>query len=87
MTEKEFTEQIAKRVKDCGSILLEAQHIEKGIIAKEGRANFVTAYDKKVQERLRKELLELLPEAGFLGEEGEQEQIDVSKGYIYCRPH
>lgn len=83
MTEKELTEQIAKRVKDCGSILLEAQHMEKNVIAKEGRANFVTAYDKKVQERLCRELLELLPEAKFLGEEGEQEQIDVSKGYVY----
>ena len=83
MTEKELTEQIAKRVKDCGSILLEAQHMEKNVIAKEGHANFVTAYDQKVQERLCRELLELLPEAGFLGEEGEQAQIDVSKGYVY----
>ncbi len=45
--------QIAERVKACGTILLDAQHIEKDIIAKEGRANFVTVYDKKVQKILR----------------------------------
>ncbi len=83
MTELELTQQMAYRVKACSAIMLEAKHIEKDTIAKEGRANFVTAYDKKVQERLYQDLLELLPEAEFLGEEGEQGQIDVSKGYVY----
>ena len=40
-------------------------HIEN----KEGRANFVTIYDKKVQDFLTERLKEVIPEAKFLGEE------------------
>lgn len=41
------------------------------IDAKAGSANFVTEYDKKVQEMLRSKLAKILPDALFIGEEGE----------------
>lgn len=50
-------------------IMLDAVRTADMVETKEGHANFVTVYDKKVQETLRKKLLEILPEAVFVGEE------------------
>ena len=41
------------------------------VFTKEGHANFVTAADLASQEFLMEELAKILPEAGFLAEEGE----------------
>lgn len=49
--------------------MLDAVRTADMVETKEGHANFVTVYDKKVQETLRKKLLEILPEAVFVGEE------------------
>ena len=49
---------------------------------KEGHANFVTVYDKKVQETLRKKLLEILPEAVFVGEEDDV-HASIKKGFAF----
>jgi len=49
---------------------------------KSGHANFVTAYDKKVQQELNRALLSILPEAVFVGEE-EDMHASVEKGYAF----
>lgn len=59
-------------VRKCGKIIKDAPRDKISISEKEGDANFVTTYDTTVQEILKKELLELVPEATFLGEEGEK---------------
>ena len=66
---KEVLEKIVAAAHECGEIILNADRSEIGIKDKEGRANFVTAYDCRVQENLQRMLKEILPEAEFLGEE------------------
>ena len=53
-----------------------AHDIEKDTHEKNGAADLVTKYDVAVQAFLQKELLALVPEADFLGEEGEHETLD-----------
>ncbi len=68
-----ITEQICKIVRKCGDIILNAPRENMQIDAKYGQANFVTEYDGKVQDMLKEELSAVIPEATFIGEEGEQE--------------
>lgn len=69
-------------VRECGGIILNADRSKSVVDAKEGHANFVTTYDKMIQEKLKKELLSLLPEAVFVGEE-EDVHASVEKGYAF----
>ncbi len=76
-------EQICDVVKKCGEIMRNADRSHLEIDDKAGHANFVTEYDRKIEEILRKELLEILPDAGFIGEEGEQASFsDKGKFFI-----
>lgn len=70
-------------VHGCGEIILEATDIQRKTHLKEGRGNFVTEYDSKVQAMLKEKLLTLLPEAAFFGEEDEADKTDISKGYAF----
>lgn len=70
-------------VRDAGRLLLDAVNIEESVEKKSGRANFVTRYDKQVQEFLFERLGELVPEAVFIGEEEEQHaQLPASAAFI-----
>lgn len=69
---EQLVSKICALVKLCGSIILQADREGMDIDSKSGIANFVTEYDKMVQERLRIGLLSICPEATFIGEEGEQ---------------
>ena len=62
-------EQIIEIVRACGDILLHANREETHVEVKEGRANFVTAYDKAVQDILQEKLMAMHPQAHFVGEE------------------
>ncbi len=70
-------------VHECGEIILEATDIQRKTHLKEGRGNFVTEYDSKVQAMLKEKLLTLLPEAAFFGEEDDADKTDISKGYAF----
>lgn len=63
----DLLEQLAA---EAGKMLLEAENQDKEIREKEGTANFVTQYDVALQRYLQEQCAQLLPEAGFLGEEG-----------------
>jgi myo-inositol-1(or 4)-monophosphatase len=63
--------KITEIIKEAGKIILSAHNQENTITAKEGKKNFVTKYDVAVQEFLFNKLGEAFPEAGFVGEEGE----------------
>ncbi len=63
--------KISVLAKACGQIILQADRASLGVSDKAGIANFVTEYDKMVQERLRIGLLAMCPDAVFVGEEGE----------------
>lgn len=67
---------------ECGQVMLEADRSNIGIKDKAGKANFVTAYDCKIQEMIQQKLSIILPEAEFFGEE-EDCQINREAEYIF----
>lgn len=67
----QLVSKIGALVKTCGRIILQADRTRMGISDKAGVANFVTEYDKLVQDHLRRGLLSICPDAAFVGEEGE----------------
>lgn len=77
-----LVDQIEKVVKECGEILLHADRTASFVSSKEGHGNFVTVYDKKIQEKLQKDLAVVLPEAVFVGEE-EDMHADIHNGYAF----
>ena len=76
-------EEIKELVHACGAIMSDASDIERKIHQKSGKGNFVTDYDSRIQKILEKRLLELLPEAVFLGEEDQMDHTDISSGYSF----
>lgn len=74
---------IEKIIKAAGDIVLNADESKMEIDSKQGIGNFVTYYDKKVQSFLREELLKVLPEANFVGEEEELHSEIKEKGYTF----
>lgn len=77
-----LVEKIADAVRDCGKIMLDAVRTADMVDAKEGHANFVTTYDKKVQETIQEKLFEILPEAVFVGEEDDI-HASIEKGFAF----
>lgn len=82
--QKTLVEKIADIMRDCGKIMLGAERSGNFIDEKEGHANFVTTYDKRVQEELKKRLLAVLPGARFVGEEDSPEkESEVASEYTF----
>ena len=80
---KNDLELICDLVRECGRFIKDIDREHLHIDSKEGRANFVTEYDKQVQERLRTGLLEIMPDAHFVGEEGTTQKFSpVGKFFI-----
>lgn len=75
-------DKIIDVARHCGDIILNADRSSIGIKDKEGKSNFVTEYDVKVQKISEKLLKEIIPEAGFLGEE-ENSKVDENLEYIF----
>ncbi len=73
---------IQEIVREAGKIVLSARNIHEGIESKQGRANFVTQYDVEVQTFLINELSKKFPEAGFIGEEGDNEEVKSDYCFI-----
>jgi myo-inositol-1(or 4)-monophosphatase len=81
----ELREQIEAIAIEAGKIMLSADSIQAATDEKSGHANFVTMYDKKIQEFLFAELARVLPEASFVGEEEGAESFreEYRKGYAF----
>lgn len=82
MERDKLLKQITDTVRACGEIILHADRSEGCIDEKAGHANFVTTYDKKVQQELQERLLRILPEAVFVGEE-EDIHASIAEGYAF----
>ena len=82
MEQKELLRKITEVVRECGEIILHADRNKSAVDEKAGHANFVTEYDKRIQQILHKNLLQILPEAVFVGEE-EDIHASVAKGYAF----
>lgn len=78
--------QICDLVRKCGELIKNADRKAMKIQEKEGRANLVTEYDKKVQEILRAGLKEIVPDAGFIGEEEEKHTFSESGKFFIVDP-
>ena len=68
-------EEIISIVRRAGGIVRGAHDVERVTSEKSCSEDLVTEYDTGVQAFLRKELLALLPEADFFGEEGEHQTM------------
>ena len=77
-----YVSKIETIVRKCGNIMLEADRSRIRIDSKSGDANFVTEYDEKVQTVLKTELSKAIPEAVFVGEEGDEKDY-TGKGLCF----
>ena len=77
---------IEQAAREAGRIMLEAEDIEHAVHDKEGHANFVTDYDRRVQEYLFDKLAQLLPQARFIGEEEGADAFteEDRRGFAFC---
>lgn len=72
--------------KAAGQIILDAHCENNDIELKPGEANFVTRYDKSVQEFLKAELTKLYPDAAFIGEESGEDGYKNADTLIVVDP-
>ncbi len=76
-------QRLTEIVREAGAIVCSARDVSNSVREKTGPRDLVTKYDLLVQEHLRRELLALLPEAGFLGEEGDSSEDLQKKEWLY----
>ena len=79
-------ESICELVRACGLFIKDIDRGHLHVDAKSGRADLVTQYDKQVQERLRTGLLEIMPDAHFVGEEGSTQQFAPTGTFFIVDP-
>lgn len=74
-------DRIKNAVIDAGKIYLEAND-DLGVEDKGSSVNLVTKYDKEIQEFLIMRFKEIIPDANFLGEEGDDNN-ELTNGYCF----
>ncbi len=74
-------QSVVELAKNTGKYIIEESSKSKRIEAK-GKNDFVTHIDKGSEERLVKRLSELLPEAGFVAEEGTSTKVGEEYNWI-----
>ena len=82
MDGQKIISEIEKVVRHCGERMLTADRASFDVEGKTGNGNFVTHYDKLNQEELQTELLKIVPEAVFVGEE-EDVHAAIDKGLSF----
>ena len=75
-------ERIISLIKECGELILNANRDDVDVDNKEGIGNYVTNYDTLIQEKIKKGLAEIMPEAAFMGEEGDDNTLS-EKEFIF----
>ncbi|MBP3218506.1 MAG: inositol monophosphatase [Lachnospiraceae bacterium] len=84
METQKLMEGIERVIRQAGEIMLHAHLNRSEIISKSGHKNFVTEYDRKVQEFLIRELSALHPEASFFAEEEKEHHEEIlSHGDVF----
>ena len=76
-------QRLTEIVQQAGAIVRAARNVACSVREKTGPRDLVTKYDVLVQEYLHRELLALLPDAGFLGEEGTQVEDLLQKKWLF----
>lgn len=71
-------------IREAGAIMRSVpDEVRNNPTCKEGSANFVTAYDVKVQEFLKAELVKVFPDARFFAEEDGESHRTIGAGYTF----
>ncbi|MCQ2496330.1 MAG: inositol monophosphatase [Lachnospiraceae bacterium] len=78
--------QICELVRKCGELIKNANRDELQIDSKAGHANFVTEYDKRVQDMLKAGLKEIAADVKFIGEEGEAQGFSDKGRFFIVDP-
>ena len=76
-------EKIISAAREAGEIIRSARDVEQSVQEKSSQRDLVTKYDLLVQNHLFRKLLELLPEAGFLGEEGDNTKNCSDREWLF----
>ena len=86
MDMKQLLAGVETAAREAGRVMRGAEDIRGDVTAKAGHGNFVTAYDRRVQENLFAALGRLLPEAKFIGEEDGADAFtdDDRRGFAFC---
>lgn len=79
--EKDILRKIINAVRKAGEIYKSADR-DLGIEQKGSNVNLVTKYDKLIQDFLYSELSKIIPDAKFVGEEGDGDKT-VGEGYCF----
>lgn len=74
--------RILMEVRACGQKIRQADRSCLLVEGKEGHANFVTNYDKLVQQEISQRLKQVVPEAVFVGEEDDI-HASIEKGFAF----
>ena len=77
-------ERMETMIREAGAIMRSVpDEVRNNPECKEGSANFVTAYDVKVQEFLKAELTKIFPDAHFFAEEDGESRQTIGAGYTF----
>lgn len=79
-------EEICSVARECGEIIKNAPREKMKIESKEGPNNFVTEYDKMIQDILEDKLLKIVPDALFIGEEGHTDKFSEKGRFFIVDP-
>jgi len=83
MNLKNTTDKVITLTKEVGVYLKEEQHkITSEIIEKKGRNDFVTYVDKIAEQKIVDKLKIILPQAGFIAEEGTETKLADEYNWI-----
>lgn len=80
-----YIDSLLFEIYECGQIMRNADRSILEVDDKAGHANFVTNYDKKIQDELSKRMLSIYTEAKFVGEESDEADSDnsIAKGLAF----
>lgn len=79
---EEILNKIVILIKECGELIANANREDIDIENKEGIGNYVTNYDTLIQQKIKEGLKTIMPEASFMGEEGNDNKVYESE-YIF----
>ena len=83
VADTELLLQLEEAVRTAGRHMTGIRVEEREIEQKEGRANFVTHYDRENQVYLRERFAELTPYATFVGEEDDAHEGRLPEGFVW----
>ena len=83
MNYEKIIKQVVELSKRVGVYLRDEQKkINSDIVEKKGKHDFVTYVDKTAEQKIIEQLKIILPEAGFIAEEGSEQRIDKDLMWI-----